>query len=80
MGAARIGHRVVLEPRDDVSPPGLWRVIDRGPTAGHWWVKPADDAARTFLSTAVPWPVIQGCLEWPGRLMSGLQLELDLGG
>lgn len=80
MGAPRIGHRVSLLERDGCRPPGLWRVIDRAPAAGVWWVKPADAAARTFLTGSVPWPVVQGCLDWPGRLMAGLQLELDWGG
>ncbi len=64
------GARVAVLPSKEVpSPPaGLWRVLDRGPSATGWWLMPADDKARDW---AAKWPnaVTQGCVEAPGCLL-----------
>lgn len=67
---AGYGHRVILDPLQDVAPDGVWRCLDRSPTAGHWWVQPMDPEARRWLAThACPLTSVQGCVEYPSRLM-----------
>jgi hypothetical protein len=65
------GHRVRLEPRrDEVEPAGVWRCLDRSPEPASWWVQPADDDAREWLAAPdCPLRPMQGCVEWPSRLM-----------
>jgi hypothetical protein len=64
------GHRVLLQADKDVAPVGVWRCIDRSPTAGHWWVQPSDREAREWLAVPdCPLRLTQGCVEWPSRLM-----------
>lgn len=63
----RPGIRVQVRPsKDEPSPLGVWRVIDRTP--GGWWLQPSDDRARGW---AQHWPnaVTQGCVEVAGKLL-----------
>jgi hypothetical protein len=75
--AAHIGHRVqLLEDKDGNAPPGVWRCVDRSPRGtGHWWLQPADPAARAWAA-GHPRNVTQGCISWPSRLMESPQLYL----
>jgi hypothetical protein len=65
------GHRVRLEQRrDEVAPGGVWRCLDRSPEPGAWWVQPADPEAHRWLAAPdCPLRPVQGCVEWPSRLM-----------
>lgn len=67
---AGYGHRVRLEPLGEVTPPGVWRCLDRSPQPGHWWTAPADAESRRWLAApGCPLTVVQRCVEWPSRLM-----------
>ncbi len=69
---AGYGHRVRLEParKDEPAPPGLWRCLDRAPEPGCWWLHPADQEARRWLAASdCPLRPVQGCVEYPSRLM-----------
>ena len=66
------GHRVRLDPaqKGGEAPAGLWRCIDHAPAAGHWGIQPADSEARQWLAApGCPLPVVQGCVEYPSRVM-----------
>jgi hypothetical protein len=64
------GHRVRLDPMGEVAPPGVWRCLDRAPEPGHWWVQPVDTQARGWAyEQKCPLTVVQGCVQWPSRLM-----------
>jgi hypothetical protein len=65
------GHRVRLDRWKDVAPVGLWRCVDRSPEPACWWVLPVDGEARAWLADpACPLRPVQGCVEYPSRLMA----------
>ena len=67
---AGYGRRVRLEPLQDVAPGGVWRCLDRSPEPGRWWVMPVDGEAAAWLADpGCPLRPVQGCVEWPSRLM-----------
>lgn len=59
---------VHVEPtKDEPAPPhGLWRVFDRAPGAGCWWLLPVDEAARTWAQR-FPGQVVSGCITRKGQ-------------
>lgn len=64
-------HSVVtIEPtKDDPAPPhGVWRVFDRAPGTGAWWLLPVDDAAREWAHR-FPGQVTTGCISRSGRVL-----------
>jgi hypothetical protein len=65
------GHRVRLDPwRNVAEPAGVWRCLDRGPAPGCWWVRPADgDAQRWLAASGSLLAPVQGCVQYPSRLM-----------
>lgn len=64
------GHRVRLKHWKDVAPAGVWRCIERSPEPASWWLQPVDDAARAWLAApGCPLKAVQGCVEYPTRLM-----------
>jgi hypothetical protein len=67
---AGYGHRVRLDPWKDVEPAGVWRCLDRTPEPGCWWITPADELAHRWLAAPdCPLRPVQGCVEYPSRLM-----------
>lgn len=64
------GSVVHVEPsKDDPAPPhGVWKILDRAPGAGSWWLQPVDDAARDWAGR---WPgqVVTGCVQRHGRVL-----------
>jgi hypothetical protein len=62
-----IGARVRVTPRpkapDDEPPPplGVWRILDRAPERGTWWLQAADSEARLWLA-AHPKQNQSGCI------------------
>lgn len=64
------GHRVRLEPWKDVEPAGVWRCLDRSPEPASWWVQPVDEDAHRWLAAPdCQLRPVQGCVEYPSRLM-----------
>lgn len=63
--------RVRVESRDDeVSPPGVWRVLAHGPTAPTaWWIYPHDDEAREWVA-ANKRLTVSSCLEVLGNRLT----------
>lgn len=61
---------VHVEPsKDEPAPPhGLWRVFDRAPGVGCWWLLPVDDAARTWAQR-FPGQLSTGCISRRGTVL-----------
>lgn len=56
----------LIDATDSPAPPGLWRVTDRAPDPGCWWLTPADETAARWLA-ARPAQAVQQHLLLDGR-------------
>lgn len=45
--------RIIVAVKDGAetkAPPGTWMVLDRHPSAGCWWLRPCDSAAKEWAA------------------------------
>jgi hypothetical protein len=76
---AEPNSRVRIEPRnDELSPPGVWRVLAHGPSAPTaWWLHAHDTEAREWADIH-PRQTVSGCVEVLGNRLLPAHQQLSL--